>query len=97
MKDLRFALRQFVKSPGSAADTVRLLALGLGGNLAITMSAASPARAGEAEPPRAVWHQPDPIALAGSAVLLLVVTALASWLPARKAAQVNPLDALRAE
>ena len=39
----------------------------------------------------------DPVALAGSAVLVIAVAALASYLPARRAARVNPIAALRAE
>jgi putative ABC transport system permease protein len=39
----------------------------------------------------------DPVALAGSALLVVLVAGLASYLPARRAAQVNPIEALRAE
>jgi predicted permease len=39
----------------------------------------------------------DPIALAGAAGLLLVSAALAAWLPARRAAKVDPMEALRYE
>jgi hypothetical protein len=39
----------------------------------------------------------DPVALVGAAVSLLAVTLLASWIPARRAAAVDPADALRAE
>jgi ABC-type antimicrobial peptide transport system permease subunit len=37
----------------------------------------------------------DPVALAGSAVVLMVVGALAGWLPARRAARIDPADVLR--
>jgi putative ABC transport system permease protein len=39
----------------------------------------------------------DPLTLGGSALILLVVAALASWAPARRAARVDPAEALRAE
>ncbi|MEX2178749.1 MAG: ABC transporter permease [Gemmatimonadaceae bacterium] len=39
----------------------------------------------------------DPVALVGAALTLIVVAAVASWVPARRAARVDPANALRAE
>jgi putative ABC transport system permease protein len=39
----------------------------------------------------------DPVVFAATTMLLLIVAMLACWLPARSAARLSPLDALRAE
>jgi putative ABC transport system permease protein len=39
----------------------------------------------------------DPMALAGVALVLLAATVAAAWLPARRAARVSPIQALRSE
>lgn len=39
----------------------------------------------------------DPVTLVGASVLLATVAALASWIPARRAARADPAGALRAE
>jgi ABC-type antimicrobial peptide transport system permease subunit len=37
----------------------------------------------------------DPITLAGAAVTLAAVGAFAAWLPARRAARIDPIEVLR--
>ena len=39
----------------------------------------------------------DPVTLAGASAILVAFALLASWIPARRAARVNPIDALRAD
>ncbi|HEV2842202.1 MAG TPA: FtsX-like permease family protein, partial [Chthoniobacterales bacterium] len=39
----------------------------------------------------------DPLIWIGATLLLIAVALVASWLPARRAARINPIEALRAE
>jgi ABC-type antimicrobial peptide transport system permease subunit len=39
----------------------------------------------------------DPVTLASAVIALLVVAFLAAWLPARRAARIDPMEALRYE
>jgi ABC-type antimicrobial peptide transport system permease subunit len=39
----------------------------------------------------------DPLTMIGAAVLMVAVAALAAWMPARRAAKIDPMDALRYE
>jgi ABC-type antimicrobial peptide transport system permease subunit len=39
----------------------------------------------------------DPVTLVGVTVAILIVSAVASWLPAWRASRIDPLEALRAE
>ena len=39
----------------------------------------------------------DPVTLAGAAAVLLALSVLAAWLPARRASRVDPIVALRIE
>jgi predicted permease len=62
--------------------------LGLFGAMAVTrfLAAANPA-----------MHLNSPLVLVGATLLLIAVGLVASWLPARRAARINPIEALRAE
>jgi ABC-type antimicrobial peptide transport system permease subunit len=91
---IRFALGASIKDITGIVLTsgVKLAAMGLSiglvgaFGLARLLSASSPG-----------MHFTNPMALAGPALLLVAVALIASWLPARRAARINPIEALRAE
>ena len=64
------------------------LTLGLLGALGLTrlLAASNPG-----------MHFSNPLAMAPPALFLLAIALVASWLPARRAARINPIDALRTE
>ncbi|MDP8983214.1 MAG: ABC transporter permease [Acidobacteriota bacterium] len=64
------------------------VAIGIAGALAVTRMMSSMLFGVKAS---------DPLAFAGAAIVLLAVAAVASWAPARRAARVDPVVALRAE
>jgi putative ABC transport system permease protein len=73
----------------------RGLVIGLGGIAAGTIAAAVATRG-----IRALLYGTDPLdlpAFVGAALILAAVAALAAWLPARRAARVDPVTAMRAD
>ena len=88
LHDLRFAARQLLQNRGFACVAILVLALGM----ACSIAAAPLLRTllfGVQS-----WDAPTLVAVAA---LLAICALLASYLPARRAASVNPIDALRAE
>ena len=73
-------------------ESLVLLAIGVGLGLPLAMMAT-----------RIIRHQLfavdaiDPISFAVALLVVSLMTLLASWLPARRAAKVNPVSALRCE
>jgi ABC-type antimicrobial peptide transport system permease subunit len=73
-------------------EAMRLIVIGIAAGVAGSLATAGLLR------PLLFGIQPwDWTTLAGVALLLAVAATLASYLPAHRAASVNPVDALRAE
>lgn len=72
----------------AAWNAVAGVALGLGGTLILTRFLTS-----------ALFgvRPADPAALGGASVFLFVIAVAAGWIPARRAAALDPMIALRAE
>jgi predicted permease len=66
----------------------------IGGLLGLALFAAATAALGALVPGMHPW---DPVALAAAVALLVATAVLASWMPARRAAAVDPAQALRGE
>lgn len=81
-----------------ASEVVRLI---MADGLRLALAGAALGLAGAVLVARALARQLyrvgpfDPVAFAGTAAVLIAVAGLASWLPARRAARVDPLVALR--
>jgi ABC-type lipoprotein release transport system permease subunit len=90
MQDVRYALRQWRRAPGFALTVVAVLAPSPRGTLAwfATSFATSYIYGVRAH---------DTLTFSAVSIVLALSSLLAAWLPARRAAAVDPILALRSE
>lgn len=100
-QDVRYSLRMLGKNPGFAAVAVLTLVLAQGMSRTIprtyigVLAAVGATRLLMFLSPAV--HPGDPLTLLAVSALLLVVAFIASYLPANRAIQVDPMVALRHE
>ncbi len=90
MQDVRISLRMLLKSPGFTAAAVLSLAVGSGLAVSFTLTRVISSLIYGVRPT-------DPVTFIMVALILIAVAALASYLPARRAARMDPMLALRSE
>ena len=98
LNDIRHGIRILTKSPGLSATAALLVALVIGGNA--TIYSIVNGIVGRAGAPYRVLYgvtPTDPQTYVGVFALLGCVSLIACYLPARRAARVNPVQALRQE
>lgn len=84
--DLRYAVRTLGRRPGFTVVAVATLTLGIGAAAGLTRFIGSFLYGIGAT---------DPLTFLSVAMLLCFAALIASWLPARRAARIDPTDALR--
>jgi putative ABC transport system permease protein len=95
LTDVRFAGRSLRRQPVFTLAAVLTLGLGIGAT-ALVLAGAFVVRRFMAGMLYGVSAL-DPVTLATVTLFLFAISALASWLPGRRAARVDPLIAMRSE